>query len=43
MAPWDKFVGNYPKAKKPAKETIHYEIKNVGLYKDKKGKVKSIW
>lgn len=42
MAPRDDIVGWYPK-KKPVKETKHYELKNVGLYKDKKGKQKSMW
>lgn len=42
MAPRDNIIGEYPK-KKPVKETKHYDFKNVGLYKDKKGKQKSIW
>lgn len=43
MAPKDEFIGSYPKKKPIYKETKHYDLKNVGLYKDKKGKQKSIW
>lgn len=38
MAPSD----NYPKAKPTVKEK-HYDLPNIGVYKDKKGKQKSIW
>jgi len=40
--PYDKYVGEHPKAK-PAPPTKHYDIKNVGVYKDKKGKVRSLF
>jgi hypothetical protein len=42
MAPSDKFIGKYPKAKTSVKEK-HYDLPNLGVYKDKKGKQKSIW
>lgn len=42
MAPSDKFIKNYPKAKPTVKEK-HYDLPNIGVYKDKKGKSKSLW
>lgn len=42
MAPKDDLIGWYPK-KKPVKETKHYELKNIGLIKDKKGKGRNLF
>lgn len=40
--PFDKFVGEYPKKKK-APATKVYEIGNVGVFKDRKGKTRNLF
>ncbi len=43
MAPKDNIIGSYPKKKPVYTETKHYDFKNVGVYKDKKGKARNLF